>query len=119
MYDRLAIVLNDDNGVTLVGYRPAHDKEKADLENGFPTTGRWFMDYVDNIGTQKNAVEWARMTADSMWGTVFTTDGEFVRDDLLDWHESEECHWASRNRDAYNQACLQAWQDLDDKFANG
>jgi hypothetical protein len=117
--DRLAIILNEADNVTLVGYRTAKDKETADLERGFPCAGRWRMDYVDNIGTYDNAVDYAQSLADALWGTI-AVDGEILVDGLLTWHQDtnapEIALWATRDKDKYERACLDAFQHLDSPY---
>lgn len=120
MNDRLAIILNEQDNVTLVGYRLAKDNEPADLEKGFPCDGRWRMDYVDNIGTSLYGQDYAQNLADAMWGTISNGNGEVIRDDLLTWHNDSPdmsiTSWATRDKDVYSRACLDAFQDLDNPF---
>lgn len=117
MNDRLAIILNEQDNVTLVGYRLAKDNEPADLEKGFPCDGRWRMDYVDNIGTSLYGQDYAQNLADAMWGTVFGNKGAVMTDGLLTWHDQSLdpsiVSWATRDKERYYRACLDAFQDLD------
>lgn len=110
--DRLAFVVQNTDNVSLVGFRPAEDHEKADLENGFPCAGRWTMDYVDTFH-ESNAFDYARGIADGMWGTVCTDEGEILSDSLLEWNEmdidGDHYSWGLLNVSKYEQLCNEAY----------
>jgi len=112
-YDRLCLIVNHKDSLTLVGYHPTRDGEKSDLDSGFPCAGRWHMDYTDGFpaGT---AVEHAMDYATALWGTVFTDEGEVYADDILeDWSEYkagyDHLYWARRDKDLYEQKCVEAF----------
>lgn len=111
-HDRLAFVMQNKNTVSLVGFRPSKTEEKADLENGFPCSGRWTMDYVDTFH-ESNAFEYARNVADGMWGTVCTDEGEILSDSLLVWTETylddEHFMWGLLDSSEYIKLCEQAY----------
>lgn len=112
MNDRLSIIYEDVNNVVLVGYRRANNGEVADLERGFPISGRWRMDYVDTFDRYPNGIEWAQSVANDMWGTVYSDNGVIYTDDLLTWTEVQgEDHylWAVRNKDEYENKCIQSF----------
>lgn len=75
------------------------------------------MDYVDNIGTSPHAQEYAESIADALWGTVFGNKGAVMTDGLLTWHDQSLdpsiVSWATRAKEPYYRACLDAFQDLD------
>lgn len=106
--ERLAFVIQNPSNVSLVGFRPADDNEKADLENGFPCEGRWAMDYVDTFH-EDNAFEYAKDVADGMWGTVVTDEGEIISDSLLAWNETtidgDHYLWGRLKVDLYTKLC--------------
>lgn len=112
-YDRLCLIINHEDSVTLVGYHPTQQGAEADLENGFPCEGRWRMDYTDGFPAGTDVME-AMYYADAMWGTVFTDNGEVYATDLLDpWNEykndSDHLYWTRRNKDLYEQRCTEAF----------
>lgn len=111
--DRLAFVIQNTDNVSLVGFRPAEQTEKADLENGFPCGGRWAMDYVDTFH-ESNAYDYAKSVADGLWGTVCTDEGEILSDSLLEWNElvidGDQYSWGRLNVTKYEQLCNEAYQ---------
>lgn len=109
-HDRLTLIFETNGTVSLVGFRPAEDNETAELEKGFPTDGRWRMDYVDTIHGD-NAFDFAQSVADAMWGTVYSDSGDIVTNSLLSWNElrvdDEHFTWAVRNKHDYDMNCEQ------------
>lgn len=116
-YDRLSIIMDTETEISLVGYRSAEDHETADLERGFPHSGRWYLDYVDTFPASPNAIEYAKDVADGMWGTVFYDNGEVMCDDILQWHEykheTDHIWWSVRDEDAYEAKCVEAFTEQD------
>lgn len=112
--DRLVIILKENGVTTLTGFYPAPDSASADLKGGFPCEGKWSLDYVDDLGTDKNAHVYAEDVANAMWGTIYSDSGEVIRDDLLNWTSNTETDlpvlsWAVRSEDDYVQACLDSF----------
>lgn len=111
-YDRLCIVMNHPESVSLIGYAPAHKDGTADLENGFPCDGRWKMDYVDSFPAGTDP-EHPQDVADSLWGTVYTDSGEVYEANILKWSEykADDDHilWARRDKTLYEQKCVEAF----------
>ena len=112
-YDRLSIVMDTPNEVSLIGYRPAGDTENADLESGFPCAGRWMMDYLDVV----TSIDYAKDVADAMWGTVYFDNGEILCDDLLKWveynNEGDHLWWSVRDQSEYELKCEEACVEQD------
>jgi hypothetical protein len=115
-YDRLTIIMDTEEEVSLVGYRRAEDHETADLERGFPHAGRWYLDYVDTFPMSPTSIEYAKSVADGFWGTIFLDTGEILCDDILEWveyqHETDHIWWSVRDEDLYEAKCVEAFTEL-------
>ena len=113
-YDRLAMLVENIDNITLVGFIPANEGEPTDLESGFPCEGRWRIDYVDHFDMAENIEEYVMSVANAMWGTVILDNGDITTDSLLTWAEittgaGDHFFYGVRNAEAYEQACVEAF----------
>lgn len=113
-YDRLAMLVENVNDITLVGFIPANENEPVDLESGFPCEGRWRIDYVDHFDMAENIKEYVMSVADAMWGTVILDNGDITTDSLMTWAEittgaGDHFFYGVRNAEEYEQACVEAF----------